>query len=97
MRSERVRARHGNETSRVQETATDPRRSIEARLTLDAVQAELQSLDPEQRAVLVLVCVEGQSYAQAAATLGVPVGTVTSRLGRARAHLKHVLYDEPGV
>ncbi|MDR3535726.1 MAG: sigma-70 family RNA polymerase sigma factor [Acetobacteraceae bacterium] len=46
--------------------------------------AALAALSEEQRSVLLLVSVEGLSYLEAAAVLGVPMGTVTSRLARAR-------------
>lgn len=45
-------------------------------------------LPEDQRAVLLLISVEDMSYADAAKTLGVPVGTVMSRLSRARARLR---------
>jgi RNA polymerase sigma-70 factor (ECF subfamily) len=50
-------------------------RRAEARMSLEAV----------QRAVLMLVTVEGLSYKEAAETLDVPIGTIMSRLARARA------------
>jgi RNA polymerase sigma-70 factor (ECF subfamily) len=59
----------------------------EDRLTLARVRASVQDLPEEQRSVLLLVAVEGLSYAEAAATLGIPPGTVMSRLSRARARL----------
>jgi RNA polymerase sigma-70 factor (ECF subfamily) len=46
------------------------------------------TLPPDQREVVALVLVEGMSYGEAAALLEVPVGTVTSRLARARAALQ---------
>ena len=46
------------------------------------------TLPQEQRAVLHLVVVEGSSYAEAAGVLGIPVGTVMSRLSRARLALR---------
>ncbi len=49
------------------------------------------SLDPRFRAALVLVDVHDLSYAEAAATLGVPVGTVMSRLSRARDRVRRRL------
>lgn len=48
----------------------------------------LQRLPADQRAVLLLVTVEDLGYAEAAAVLGVPVGTVMSRLSRARDRLR---------
>ncbi|MBM3567718.1 MAG: sigma-70 family RNA polymerase sigma factor [Alphaproteobacteria bacterium] len=60
---------------------------VEASLTLEAVRKATAKLPEEQRAVLMLVCVEGLSYRDAADSLGVPIGTVMSRLARARAAL----------
>jgi RNA polymerase sigma-70 factor (ECF subfamily) len=45
-------------------------------------------LPPEQREVVALVLVEGLGYRETAELLGVPIGTVTSRLARARAALQ---------
>ena len=47
----------------------------------------LQGLPAEQREVLLLVCVEDLSYQETAHVLGVPIGTVMSRLSRARERL----------
>jgi RNA polymerase sigma-70 factor, ECF subfamily len=52
------------------------------------VQAAVASLPEEQREVIGLVLVEGLSYREAAEILSVPVGTVTSRLARAREALQ---------
>jgi RNA polymerase sigma-70 factor (ECF subfamily) len=52
-------------------------------------------LSPEHREVLLFVAVEQLSYADAAAAMGVPIGTVMSRLSRARARLREAL-DAPG-
>jgi RNA polymerase sigma-70 factor (ECF subfamily) len=65
----------------------DGRRVTEANLTLDRVWAAMDRLPDDQRAVLVAVCVDGLSYAEAAEMLGVPQGTVMSRLFRARRGL----------
>ncbi|NUO73544.1 MAG: RNA polymerase sigma factor, partial [Frateuria sp.] len=48
----------------------------------------LATLPPDHREVVALVLVEGMSYGEAAELLEVPVGTVTSRLARARASLQ---------
>ncbi|VVM67011.1 ECF RNA polymerase sigma factor EcfG [Pseudomonas fluorescens] len=59
-------------------------RTVVARSTLDA----FQRLNTEQRALLLWVSVEGLSYNDCAEILGVPVGTVMSRLSRARQALR---------
>jgi len=55
----------------------------------------VERLPDEQRAVLLLVSVEEFSYAQAAQTLDVPIGTVMSRLARARERLRGWIADAP--
>ena len=67
--------------------------AMEARLTLSAVRRFVQRLPEEQRAVLLLFAVEGQSYREVSDTLGLPIGTVTSRLGRARLALRDFMRD----
>ena len=64
---------------------------------LDAilVRKAVARLSEEHRAVVGLVLVEGQSYQEAAEVLGVPVGTVTSRLARAREALQELLGEWP--
>lgn len=63
----------------------------EARDELATVRRELSSMPEEQRSVVALIAVEGLSYQEAADLLGVPVGTVVSRLSRARKRLSDVL------
>src|SRR5512142_1108951 len=59
---------------------------------LDAdVSAALQALPPEYRAAVVLCDIEGLSYEEIAATLGVKLGTVRSRIHRGRAQLRAAL------
>ena len=60
-----------------------------------SMQSALQSLPQEQRIVVALVLIEGFSYQEAASVLEIPVGTVTSRLARAREALV-MLLDETG-
>lgn len=57
--------------------------------------AALASLPEEQRAVVLLVALEEMSYAEVAATLGIPVGTVMSRLARGRERLRQILENHP--
>jgi RNA polymerase sigma-70 factor (ECF subfamily) len=54
---------------------------------LRKTEAALATLPDEQREVIVLVCFEEMSYAEAADVLGIPKGTVMSRLARGRAAL----------
>ncbi len=62
-----------------------------AHLETRDVLAALHALPHERRAALVLVGVEGFNYRDAAAVLGVPVGTLTSRLARGREQLRATL------
>jgi len=55
------------------------------------LQAAIATLPPDQRIVLVLSDVEGMNYQEIADTVGIPVGTVKSRLARARARLRDLL------
>ena len=62
-----------------------------ARLDLDDLRIALAKLRPEHREVLILVGAEGLSYDEAAAVCGVAVGTVKSRVNRARCRLHELL------
>jgi RNA polymerase sigma-70 factor (ECF subfamily) len=62
----------------------DPAQALMRRDDVRAVQSALLRLTPRLREVLVLCDLNDVSYAEAAATLGVPIGTVRSRLSRAR-------------
>jgi len=54
---------------------------------LESVSAALDALPPEQRLALTLVAIDGKTYAEAAEILEVPVGTIMSRIARARRQL----------
>lgn len=71
--------------------------SQHARLALAEINRALGTLPDEQREALLLVVLEGVSYAEAAAIIGVPIGTLMSRLGRARSALRTIVgaADEP--
>ncbi len=66
------------------------RRFEHANLDLD-VQRALGDLSPEYRAAVVLCDIEGLSYEEIAVTLGIKLGTVRSRIHRARAQLRRSL------
>ncbi len=74
-----------------------PDASLETRETQAVVQAAIQALEEEYRAVLVLRDIEERSYDEIAETLGIPKGTVRSRLHRARSELKARLERIPGT
>ncbi|WP_066769472.1 RNA polymerase sigma factor [Candidatus Viadribacter manganicus] len=69
----------------------DPTPFLEARSDLVGVVRAFSDLAPEQRAVLTLVVLEDYSYQEAAETLAIPIGTVMSRLARARAAIAEAL------
>ena len=66
----------------------DPEGALELRQLLAEVTSAMDQLPAEMREVLLLVGVNELSYEAAARQLGVPIGTVRSRLSRARAALK---------
>ena len=55
----------------------------------------LQCLAPEQREVLLLVALEDMTYADVSGALGIPIGTVMSRLSRAREHMRVLMTEGP--
>jgi RNA polymerase sigma-70 factor (ECF subfamily) len=61
---------------------------VDASLQLRDLQRGINTLSHEQREVLLLVGLEGMRYEQVATILGIPVGTVRSRLSRARTTLR---------
>ncbi|MFN0163076.1 MAG: sigma-70 family RNA polymerase sigma factor [Burkholderiales bacterium] len=68
--------------------------SAETYAQLNSIEISLAQLSDEQREVLLLVALEGMSYDEVAHTLGIPIGTVMSRLSRARARLAALLEGE---
>jgi RNA polymerase sigma-70 factor (ECF subfamily) len=65
----------------------DPRPGMEAALDLQRVMAALSQLPDEQREVVALILVEGFGYREVSEMLGLPIGTVSSRLVRGRTAL----------
>lgn len=57
-----------------------------------SIEAALQRLPEEQRIAVALVLVEGYAYHEAAEVLGIPVGTLTSRVSRGRETLAALLH-----
>jgi RNA polymerase sigma-70 factor (ECF subfamily) len=71
-----------------------PQRGPDALLVRDLDRA-IAKLPADQRAVLLLVTLEEMSYDEVARTLGIPIGTVMSRLSRAREKLRAMMSGQP--
>jgi len=69
----------------------DPAQIAENRELCDLVQKALGMLDDEHRTIIVLRDIEGMDYAQIADVLALELGTVKSRLSRARSALRQIL------
>ncbi|MDH3626121.1 MAG: sigma-70 family RNA polymerase sigma factor [Acidobacteriota bacterium] len=69
----------------------DPQQHLERREEAVAVQRALRHLEPTRRWTLLLREVEDLSYEEIASVTDVPVGTVRSRIARARAEMRHLL------
>lgn len=65
----------------------DGRVTTSSRMDLDAARAAMRELPADQQAVLALIVLDGMSYQQAADVMEVPIGTIMSRLARARRSL----------
>jgi RNA polymerase sigma-70 factor (ECF subfamily) len=74
----------------------DPAERVAASEQQERLRVAFAGLKPEHQAILALRVVEEQSYEAIAATLGIPVGTVMSRLSRARADLRARLAAQTG-
>ncbi len=96
LRAREVRKEDGNVAE--ERLGSDaPVRGIEARLALSEVRNAVDRLPQDQRMTLMLVTVEGLSYKEAAEVAGVPVGTIMSRLARARIALQQHLDAGAGI
>ena len=89
VRREQVRQAHAAVPAVVPADQPSP----DAVLELEHIQRDVANLPVDQRAVLHLVVVEGLSYREAADALGIPTGTVMSRLARARRRLRANMED----
>ena len=86
------RATAFNETSDDRpDNALSPEAQMMQRQTVDEVRAAIEQLPVEFREVIVLRELEGLSYKEIAGVVGIPIGTVMSRLARARERLLALL------
>jgi RNA polymerase sigma-70 factor, ECF subfamily len=65
----------------------------ESNFSVALITDALDTLPAAQREVLILISLEEMTYQQASEIIGVPIGTVMSRLSRARAHLQNILEE----
>jgi RNA polymerase sigma-70 factor (ECF subfamily) len=95
VRSQKRRDGHLERVEGLSDHSFDGERAAEASLTLEAVRCAIYRLPEDQRAVVMLVSVEGLSYKEASEILEIPMGTLTSRLVRARTALALMLEEQP--
>ncbi len=69
--------------------------ALDEKLALSQTARAMKKLPDDQREALLLIVLGGVSYKQAAVALNVPLGTLMSRLGRARAKLRQLMADAP--
>ena len=74
----------------------DPRTRTEEGVDPEIVQRAVQELDDDFRSVVVLRLIDGYSTAETADILGIPLGTVLSRLSRAQQRLREALPNDYG-
>jgi RNA polymerase sigma-70 factor (ECF subfamily) len=87
MRAKKVRGVQVDVEAAEMLTGPNGRSVVESRLTLQAVGAAMAYLPEDQRVLIGLVCIDGLSYKEAAEITNSPIGTVMSRLARARREL----------
>ena len=87
MRAQKTRGRTSDLEQAAHVVGDDGVRTVESRLTLDRVRTAIAELPEEQRLVLAMISIDGRSYKETAEALDLPIGTVTSRLARARHRL----------
>ena len=94
-----VRAR-GRQTARFapaeagEHIGFDPRPATEAAIDLGTAMAAMQRWPEEQREVVALILIDGLGYRETAETLGLPIGTISSRLARGRTALLAMLGEK---
>ena len=87
IRSREVRQRYAQATDYKEEISDSAEHVAGVEKQIQQVSQALDTLPDEQRLALTLVSVEGKTYAEAAEILDVPVGTIMSRISRARKNL----------
>jgi RNA polymerase sigma-70 factor (ECF subfamily) len=75
----------------LEEPTVDGENVVHQQITLSEVSSAMDKLPDDQRSILALIAVQGMSYKEVAETLSIPMGTVMSRLARARVALHEYL------
>jgi RNA polymerase sigma-70 factor, ECF subfamily len=91
LRSAKVRGTESDIEDHTHLVGVDGRAVVEERSTLAIVSQRISELSPDQQILVGLICVDGLSYKEAAEALGLPIGTVMSRLSRARISLSEAI------
>ena len=89
----RHEAAYEPEVEALEDAAPGPRANLETKATVEAVRAAIAALPVDYREVVVLRELEGLSYREIAEVAGIPLGTVMSRLSRARDQLQLLLKE----
>lgn len=95
-RARKVRQKNVYSLDDTEEPSVDGEQAIHNQITLTQIDAAMNQLPDEQRSIMALVAVQGMSYKEVAETLGIPAGTVMSRLARARVALANFLNPASG-
>jgi len=82
-------------TRQFEDTGPTPDEVVEDKERLRALQRAIKSLPDYQRIIVTLYHTQHRSYEEIAEILGLPIGTVKSRLNRARLALAEILQSEP--
>ncbi|MEX1034261.1 MAG: RNA polymerase sigma factor [Cellvibrionaceae bacterium] len=94
-RSRKVRQIAAQQPELSADQIVDGENAIHSEMELDRVNLAMEQLPSDQRSILSLVAIQGMSYKEVAETLEIPMGTVMSRLARARTALCHHLNAAP--
>jgi len=79
----------------LEDPSADPHTYVERMELSELIERSFAALPPEQRLVLTLCDVHGYSYEEIAEMTGTPIGTVKSRLNRARTRVRDLLLQRP--
>ncbi|WP_016956159.1 RNA polymerase sigma factor [Catenovulum agarivorans] len=94
-RSRKVRSQATSQPELTDNQTVDGEHAIQSEIALNQVNQAMDKLPDDQRSLIALIALEGKSYKEAAAALDLPIGTVMSRLARARSALAEYLKVTP--